>query len=59
MMWATNIEQSFLEMCSYLHMCASNGIMPNPKKLQFCQDTVDFPGLQVSPTSVMSSAKLL
>ena len=31
----------------------------NPAKLQFCQDTVDFAGFRVSPTSLMPSEKML
>ena len=59
MMWASNTEESFLQVCSYLDRCARNGIVLNPEKFQFCQDTADFAGLQVSPTSVMPSAKIL
>ena len=59
MIWASSIKESFLQMCTYLNMCARHGMVLNPSKLQFCQDTVNFAGLQVSPTSVMPSAELL
>ena len=58
-MWANNIQESFTQVCQYLDLCAKNGIILNPKKFQFCQDTVDFAGLQITNTNVRPSEKLL
>ena len=58
-MWADSIEDSFLQTCRYLDLCAKNGIILNPQKFQFCQDEVDFAGLQVTATNVKPSEKLL
>ena len=33
-MWADNIEDSFLQTCQYLDLCARNGIILNPEKFQ-------------------------
>ena len=58
-MWADNIEDSFFQACQYLDLCARNGIILNPEKFQFCQDVVNFAGLQVTATNVKPSEKLL
>ena len=58
-MWANNVEDSFLQMCQYLDLCEKNGIVLNPQKFQFCQDVVNFAGLQVTTTNVRPSEKLL
>ena len=39
-------------------MCATNGIVVNVKKIQFCQDTVDFAGLTIT-SGVVPSNKML
>ena len=52
-------ESHFLRMAQYLDVCAKNNIILNPAKFQFCQDTIDFAGFQVSPTSLMPSEKML
>ena len=58
-LWADDIRSSFLQACKYLDLCAHNGITLNPQKFQFCQDVVDFAGLQITNTSVRPSDKLL
>ena len=58
-MWADSIEAAFFQTCNWLDLCARNGITLNPKKFQFCQDSVDFAGLTITPTNVKPSAKFL
>ena len=58
-LWANGVKQNFLHTCRYLDLCGRNGIVLNPKKFQFCQDTVEFAGLQITNTSVKPSRKLL
>ena len=58
-MWADNIQDSFTQVCEYLDLCARNGVILNPKKFQFCQDMVNFAGLQITDTNVNPSEKLL
>ena len=58
-MWANSIEASFFQTCEWLDLCAKNGITLNRKKFQFCQDSVDFAGLQITPTNVKPSDKFL
>ena len=52
-------ESHFFRMAQYLDVCAKNNIILNPAKFQFCQDTIDFAGFQVSLTSLMPSEKML
>ena len=53
------IEQSFFHTWDYLTLCANNGIVANLKKFQFCEDTVEFAGLSITPNGVAPSEKTL
>ena len=54
-----SIEESFYHTCDYRSLCASNGMVANVKKFQFCQDTVEFAGLSITPSGVVPSEKIL
>ena len=54
-----SIEESFFHTFDYLYHCSQNGIVFNESKFQFCMDTVEFGGLQISPTSVSPSQHML
>jgi hypothetical protein len=58
-MWSNSIEEAFFQACDWLDLCARNGITLNPRKFQFAQDTVEFAGLSVTPTSICPSEKFL
>ena len=58
-LWAASIETAFFDTCRVLDTCARNGVILNPDKFQFCQDVVEFAGLQVTETGVKPSQKLL
>ena len=58
-LWTDDIQKSFTQVCEYLDLCARNGVILNPKKFQFCQDVVNFAGLQITETNVRPSEKLL
>ena len=55
----TDIEKSFFQACSYLDTCGHNGIIQVPKKFKFCRDTVEWAGLEITPTNVRPSKKYL
>ena len=55
----TDIEKSFFHTWDILTTFANNGITANVKKIQFCQDTVEFAGFNVTPTGVAPSDKIL
>lgn len=58
-MWASSIEEAFHQTCKWLDLCGRNGITLNPKKFQFAEETVDFAGLTITPTSIKPCAKFL
>ena len=60
-MWTVGSDttQHFLKVAEYLDICARSNIVLNPSKFQFCQDTIDFAGFQISPTCLMPSEKML
>ena len=58
-LWGKGVKENFLQTCAYLDLCGRNGIVLNPGKFQFCQDTVEFAGLQITNTAVKPSGKLL
>ena len=44
-LWASNIEDSFYQTCTFLTRCGDNGITLNPNKFQFAKDEIEFVGL--------------
>ena len=59
LLYDNTIEESFYHTWDYLTTCAENGIVANLKKFQFCQDTVEFAGLTITPSGIVPSAKML
>ena len=59
LLYDSSIEQAFYHVWDYLTICANNGVVVNAKKFRFCQDTVDFAGLTITPTGVTPSVKTL
>ena len=53
------IEESYIHTWQFLSICASDGITVNLPKFQFCQKTVDFAGLVITPTGVRPSSGIL
>ena len=51
-MWSSSIEQAFHDAADYLRLCGANGITLNPEKFVFAQDTVEFAGFEIGPTTV-------
>ena len=56
-LYDSSVKDSFFRACEYLDRCGSNGIMLNPDKSQFAQDTVDFVGYEVGTKYVRPSKK--
>ena len=54
-----NIEDEFFHTWSYLHLCATAGIVINDKKFKFCRDTVEFASLNLTPNGVAPSDHIL
>ena len=53
------IEESFFHAWDFLYICAKNNIVVNLDKFQFCQDTVEYSGLKLTPSGVTPSDKML
>ena len=54
----TNIEGAFFHTFDFLLHCAKNRIVLNREKFQFCQDMVQFGGLQIMPSGITSSKSM-
>ena len=59
LLYNSNIEGAFYHAFNFLLHCAKNRIVLNREKFQFCQDTVQFGGLQITPSDVTSSKSIL
>ena len=62
LLYDTDIKEAFYHTFDFLMRCAQNGIVLSKDKFQFCKDTVQFGGLQitsrVSPSESMLNAIL-
>ncbi|GFO47398.1 RNA directed DNA polymerase (reverse transcriptase) [Plakobranchus ocellatus] len=58
-LWADSIEAAFFQTCSWLDLCARNGITLNPKKFQFAENTVEFASMTVTVTNIKPSTKFI
>ena len=59
LLFDNNIKEAFYHILDYLLLCEKNGIVLNKEKFQFCQDVVQFAGLQITSTGVTPSDSLL
>ena len=59
LLYDPSIEGSFYHTFDFLSHCAKNGIVLNRDKFQFCLETVQFGGLQITPTGVTPSESML
>jgi len=59
LLWANNLEESFMQACQWLDICGRNGITLNPDKFVFGQETVEFAGFQITKDSVQPCQRYL
>ena len=59
LLYDETIEQSFYHAWDFLEICAQHGITINIDKFQFCQDSIEFAGLNITPTGITPSDKLI
>ena len=59
LLYSTGIEQSFWDTWDFLTLCAENGVTINIDKIQFCQDEVEFAGLNVNNEGITPSKSIL
>ena len=58
-MWDDTIETSFWHTYDYLFLCSNNGIVFNPEKFAFAEETVDFAGFQITPDSIRPPKRII
>ena len=59
LLYDDTIEQSFYHAWDFLEICAKHGITINIAKFQFCQDTVEFAGLNITLMGIIPGDKLI
>jgi hypothetical protein len=59
LLYDKSIEQAFLSHVGLSYTLCEQWFVVNAKKFKFCQNTVDFAGLTITPTGVTPSAKTL
>ena len=59
LLYDSGIKEAFFHTFDFLVTCAQNGIVLSKDKFQFCKDTVQFGGLQITPSGVAPSESLL
>ena len=59
LLWANTLTDSFHQAVNWLDICGHHGITLNPDKFVFGQDTVEFAGFEITPSSVRPCARYL
>ena len=59
LLYDTDIKEAFYHTFDFLTRCAQNGIVLSKDKFQFCKDTVQFGGLQITSLGVSPSESML
>lgn len=59
LLWADSLEESFHQATHWLDVCGRNGIVLNPDKFVFGEDTVEFAGFEISPNDVRPSQRYM
>ena len=59
LLWANDIDESFIKTVQYIELCGRNGIILNPTKFTFAANEVEFAGFNITLTNVRPSNKYL
>ena len=59
LLYDSSIKEAFYHTFDFLVRCAQNGIVLSKDKFQFCKDTVQFGGLQITSSGVAPSKSML
>ena len=59
LLFDNTIRDAFFHTWDYLVLCAEKGIVINKEKLKFCQRTIDFAGLTLTPSGVRPSDPMI
>ena len=58
-LWDENLEEHWWRMLDYLELVGKNGIILNPSKFRFAEQTIAFAGFIVTPTEVKPMDKYI
>ena len=58
-LWDSDIAESFWHTVEYIALCASNGVVFNPKKFHFAQKEVEFAGFSITEQGIKPSKSTL
>lgn len=58
-MWSDTVEGCFHQACEWLDLCGRNGIVLNPDKFVFAQDSVEFAGFEITLDKVKPCNKYI
>ena len=58
-LWNENITDHVKQVCEYLHLTGSNGIIQNPDKFVFGRRSLEYVGFQLTPDGIRPSDKML
>lgn len=59
LLWSDDLETGFFQACRWLDTCGKNGIIQNPSKFKFGEDTVEFAGFEITLDSVRPAPSML
>lgn len=57
LLWADTITDSFFQAAHWLDTCGHHGVTLTPDKFTFAQDSVEFAGFEITPTTVKHCKK--
>ncbi|XP_077969846.1 uncharacterized protein LOC144424396 [Styela clava] len=58
-LYESDIQSSFYQVWDFLTLSVQKGIVFNPDKFKFCQDTIIFAGLKITPAGIAPAPALL
>merc|ERR1712062_18048 len=59
LLWDKTIEESFFSTCKFLTLVSKNGVVLNPEKFVFCQDSIEFAGFIIGPDDSKPAPKIM
>ena len=59
LLWSDSVEEAFAQAVDWLELCGKHGIILNPDKFTFAQETVNFAGFCITKDAVRPSVKYL
>ena len=58
-LWSWQIKSHFFEVCNYLHITGSNGIIQNLSKFQFCKREIEYVGFTIMEDGIKPNEEMV